>query len=259
MISVIIPTLNADERFAACLTALVPAAVEGVVREVIVVDAGSTDHTLKIADQAGVDVVVSEAGRGLQLRAGARRARQPWLLFLHADTVLSPGWDIEAVEFMERVDNGRHRPMAATFSFGLDDYGAAPRILEWLVAMRGLLLGLPYGDQGLLIPRQLYDEVGGFQPMPLMEDVAIVRRIGRRRIWRLRAGAVTGSSRYRAEGYLRRVMRNQLCIALYAAGVSPARIANFYANGAHEPRNAEAPRSATDAAPPERRRRVNSA
>ncbi len=259
MISVIIPTLNAEERFAACLTALVPAAVEGLVREVIVVDAGSTDHTLKIADQAGVDVVTSEAGRGLQLRSGARRARQQWLLFLHADTVLSPGWDIEAAEFMDRVETGRQRPMAATFTFALDDYGAAPRMLEWLVAMRGLLLGLPYGDQGLLIPRQLYDEVGGFQPIPLMEDVAIVRRLGRRRIWRLRSGAVTGSSRYRTEGYLRRVMRNQLCLALYAVGVPPTRIAGIYANGAPAAQEADAAKAAADAAPPERRRRINSA
>lgn len=228
MISVVIPTLNAEERLAACLTALVPAAVEGVVRDVIVADGGSTDHTLKIADQAGVEVLASEPGRGHQLRAGARRARQPWLLFLHADTVLATGWEHEAAEFIERVDHGRHPSMAATFRFALDDYGAAPRTLEKLVSLRGLLFGLPYGDQGLLVPRRLYDEIGGYGAMPLMEDVDIVRRIGRRRIWRMRTTAITGAARYRRDGYARRVLRNQLCLALYAAGVAPARIQRVY-------------------------------
>ncbi|MFN3868308.1 MAG: TIGR04283 family arsenosugar biosynthesis glycosyltransferase [Hyphomicrobiaceae bacterium] len=228
MISVVIPTLNAEERFASCLTALVPAAVEGFVREVIVVDGGSSDATLRIADQAGVDVVTSEPGRGMQLRAGARQARQPWLLFLHADTVLSPGWDNEAMDFIERVDHGRQRQTAATFRFALDDFGLAPRLLERIVAFRGSVLALPYGDQGLLISRQLYDEIGGYRPIPLMEDVDIVRRLGRRRLWRLRSIATTGAARYRADGYIHRVLRNQVCLGLYGLGVAPSRIARLY-------------------------------
>lgn len=231
MISVIIPTLNAEERLAACLTALVPAVVEGIIREVVIVDGGSTDHTLKVADQAGVDVMTSEPGRGQQLKAGARRARQPWLLFLHADSVLASGWEGEAADFVERVDQGRVPVSAATFSFALDDYGAAPRILERLVALRGAVLGLPYGDQGLLIPRRLYDEIGGFTPMPLMEDVDIVRRLGRRRLRRLRAHAVTGATRYRRSGYLRRSLRNAACLTAYTLGMSPERLLEFYASG----------------------------
>lgn len=231
MISVVIPTLNAEERFAACLTSLVQAAVEGLVREVIVVDGGSTDHTLRIADQAGADLVTSEAGRGRQLIAGARQARQPWLLFLHADSVLAPGWEAETGDFIDRVDLGRLPAMAATFRFALDDYGAAPRILETLVAFRATVLGLPYGDQGLLIPRRLYDEIGGYSAMPMMEDVDIVRRIGRRRIRRLRATATTGAGRYRRDGYLHRILRNQLCLGMYAIGVPPARIAKVYNSG----------------------------
>jgi rSAM/selenodomain-associated transferase 2 len=195
MISVIIPTLNAEERLAACLTALVPAVVEGLIREVTLVDGGSIDRTLKIADQAGVDVMSSEPGRGVQLKAGARRARQPWLLFLHADCVLSTGWDVEVADFIERVDLGRLPQSAATFRFALDDFGTAPRLLERAVSLRNSLLGLPYGDQGLLISRRLYDEIGGFKPMPLMEDVDIVRRLGRRRLHRLRATALTSASR----------------------------------------------------------------
>lgn len=256
MISVIIPTLNAEERFAACLTALVPAVVEGLIREVFVVDGGSSDRTLKIADQAGVDVMTSEPGRGAQLVAGARRARQPWLLFLHADSVLSAGWHDEAADFMERVDLGRQPQAAATFRFALDDYGIAPRMLEKLVAFRGTALAMPFGDQGLLISRRLYDEIGGFGVMPLMEDVDIVRRLGRKRLRRLRASAVTGATRYRKAGYARRVLRNQMCFWLYMAGVAPTRIVRLY-----EADTGEQDGSATGnaAAEPARRRGIGPA
>lgn len=97
------------------------------------------------------------------------------------------------------------------------------------VGVRCGLLALPYGDQGLLIPRRLYDDVGGFTDQPLMEDIDLVRRLGRRRIAMLRADAVTSARRYRDDGYLRRILRNQACLALYAAGASPERIAHLYA------------------------------
>lgn len=228
MISVVIPALNVERHLAACLTALVSAAVEGLVREVIVVDGGSTDRTVKIVDQAGAVLLVTEAGRGRQLSAGARRAQQPWLLFLHADTVMAADWDLEAAAFMGRVDSGDAPLAAATFRFALDDRGIAPRILESLVALRRSLLALPYGDQGLLIPRRLYDEIGGYRDMALMEDVDIVRRLGRRRLTALRTSAMTSADRYRLEGYARRMLRNQACLALYACGASQKTIARIY-------------------------------
>lgn len=228
MISVIIPTLNVERHLAACLTALVPAAVEGFVREVIVVDGGSTDRTTKIVDQAGATLITTEASRGRQLLTGARKAHQPWLLFLHADTVLAADWDLEAAAFMGRVDNGAVPLSAATFSFALDDRGMTPRIVEGLVALRRTIFALPYGDQGLLIPRRLYDEIGGYRDMVLMEDVDIVRRLGRRRLSPLRTRATTSADRYREDGYLRRILRNQASFALYACGASPATVARFY-------------------------------
>lgn len=228
MITVVIPTLNAEGGLAATLSALVPAVVEGVVREVIVVDGGSTDRTLRIADQAGVEVMTTSAGRGRQLAAGAARARFPWLLFLHADTVLEPGWEREAAVFVERVEAGKREPAAATFSFALDDTGLAPRVVEAFVGLRSTLFRLPYGDQGLLIPRHLYTEIGGYRPLPLMEDVDIVRRLKRRQMILLRPRAVTSALRYRRDGYVNRVMRNQLCLLLYFLRVPVASIARVY-------------------------------
>ncbi len=171
MITVVIPALNAEATLPATLTALVPAALEGLVREVIVVDGGSTDRTREIADQAGAEVLAAPPNRGAQMRAGANAARHPWLLFINADTVLDAGWEREADHFMERVDSGASRHAAAAFRFALDDDGIAPRALEGLVRLRCATLRLPYGDQGLLIGRASYDKAGGHRPVPLMEDV----------------------------------------------------------------------------------------
>lgn len=229
MISVIIPTLNAQETLADTLTALVSACVEGLIREVIVADGGSGDRTLAIAEQAGATVVTSKAGRGAQLKAGAETARFPWLLFLHADTILEPGWEREASHFIERVDDGRLKPSAACFRFALDDMGARPRTIEQGVAVRTALFKLPYGDQGLLVPRALYTETGGYSELPIMEDVEFVRRLGRSRITRLRARAITSAKRYQHDGYVSRTLRNQTCLILYMLRVPPEKIATIYA------------------------------
>jgi rSAM/selenodomain-associated transferase 2 len=228
MISVIIPTLNAEAGLQHTLAALVPAAVDGLVKEVIIVDAGSNDRTADIVDQAGARLVSRSGGRGYQLDAGARRARFAWLLFLHADTALEPGWERAASKFMEAVDAGTRPPAAAAFRFALDDRGIRPRVLEKLVAARCALLRLPYGDQGLLITRQLYDEIGGYRPYPLMEDVDIVRRLGRRRAVVLEARAVTSAQRYSREGYVHRSARNVACLVLYFLGVRTHMLRRIY-------------------------------
>src|SRR5919199_13336 len=185
MISVVIPTLDAEATLVASLAPLVSGVAEGLVREAVVADGGSTDATREIADAAGCRVVSAARGRGAQLAAGAAVARWPWLLFLHADTVLEEGWRREARSFIERADR-QGGEAAASFAFALDDFGARARWLEAMVAARCKLLGLPYGDQGLLISRRLYDRLRGFRPLPLMEDVDLVRRIGRRRLTLLR-------------------------------------------------------------------------
>lgn len=228
MISVVIPTYNAEATLGPTLTALVPAVVGGIVQEAILVDGGSTDETCAIADAAGTRLIRSKLGRGTQLRAGAAAARGDWLLFLHADTVLEPGWAEEAEAFMERVAKGRRAPAAAAFRFALDDDGTLPRMLESLVALRCFLFALPYGDQGLLISRRLYGELGGFRPIPLMEDVDLVRRLKRRQLVMLQSRAVTSGIRYRSEGYLARSLRNLSCMLLYFLRVPTRVLARLY-------------------------------
>lgn len=228
MISVVIPTLNAESALAATLSALVPATVQGLVREVIIVDGGSSDATPDIADAAGAHFIRAQKGRGVQLAAGAQDARFDWLLFLHGDTVLQPGWESEAAAFIERVDTGARPLSAAAFSFALDDLGARPRMLEAMVNLRCALLRFPYGDQGLLIPRELYHSVGGYHPLPLMEDVDLVRRLGRKQLVMMRSRAVTSAVRYKRDGYFARVVRNAACLSLYYLRVSPAKIVRLY-------------------------------
>jgi rSAM/selenodomain-associated transferase 2 len=230
MLSVIIPTLNAGKTLPATLSALVPAAVKGVVREVIVVDGGSSDETAEIAEAAGAKLLRTPRGRGNQLAAGAKAARGAWLLFLHADTVLQEGWEREVEKLLEQIADGcfRERELAAAFRFALDDFSRAARLLERLVALRCLVFGLPYGDQGLIVNRRLYERIGGFRPLPLMEDVDLVRRIGRRRLVMLRSTAITDPVRYLHDGFAARMARNALCLTLYYLRVPPRMIARIY-------------------------------
>lgn len=223
-LTVIVPALNAAGTLARALAALEEGRRSFAV-SVLVVDGGSNDRTLELARRLGADVLEAAPGRGMQLRAGAAASHSEWLLFLHADTVLAPDWSIEAAKFIENSDNERR---AAAFRFALDDKSSTARRVEGFVAWRCRVFGLAYGDQGLLISRRFYGEIGGFRRLPLMEDVDMVRRIGRRRLVMLAAAATTSAERYRSEGYVSRGMRNLLCLGLYFAGVPAEFIAKIY-------------------------------
>ena len=221
-LSVIVPTLEAADSMEGTLRALADAAF---VAEVVVADGGSTDGTRAIAERYGARIVDAPRGRGTQLAAGADAAKCAWLMFLHADTVPAPGWADAVARFAAAPGN---RERAAVFRFAIDDASPAARRLELLVDWRCRVLGLPYGDQGLVIGRRFYDRIGGFRAMPLMEDVDIVRRIGRRRLEVLDVDALTSARRYRNAGYVRRPLLNLACLGFYFLGVPPRAIARLY-------------------------------
>ncbi|BBK44249.1 glycosyl transferase [Allostella vacuolata] len=224
-IAVVIPTLDAAAGLARTLAALAAARGSGLVTEVVVADGGSRDGTADVARAWGARVVVGPPGRGAQLAAGTVATDAAFLLFLHADTILEPGWAEAAGAWLARPGSAGR---AAYFRLRLDDDHPAARRLERIVAWRARRLGLPYGDQGLLIGRDFLAALGGWRPLPLMEDVDLVRRIGRRRLDGLPAAAVTSAVRYRRDGYLLRPARNLVCLGLYFAGLPPAAIRRLY-------------------------------
>ncbi|MEE2662272.1 MAG: TIGR04283 family arsenosugar biosynthesis glycosyltransferase [Pseudomonadota bacterium] len=218
-ITVIIPTFNAELFLGKVLKQ-----VCCCVRTVIIVDGGSSDSTRHIASRHSVTLLRSGRGRGYQMRIGGEHAKTDWLFFLHADTILERGWQVEVSEFLtsDNLDT------CGVFSFGLDDFSSEARRVERFTNWRSSVLGLPYGDQGLLISRAFYNELGGFRPLPVMEDVEIIRRIGKSRLKILNTRAVTSAIRYRTDGWWRRPFLNLICLVLYFLGVPPHHIAKIY-------------------------------
>jgi hypothetical protein len=158
------------------------------------------------------------------MNAGAAGARTPWLCFLHAD-VRMPAAAREALRWV--VGQGRHE--AAVWRFAIDAGGVWPRIMEWGAWARDRLGGVPYGDQGLLLRRELFATLGGFPPIPIMEDVALVRALRRRTpVQRLGAPLPVSPRRWQREGPLRTWLRNSALLAAYLAGASPERLVRWY-------------------------------
>ncbi len=223
MISVVIPTLNAASVIGPTLVSLSPAILDPILTEVIISDGGSIDEIAEIADATGAKLITGEASRGRQLAAAAEAARGEWLLFLHADTSLSDNW-VEAVR--QHIAAGPDN--AGWFRLEFDAPGFASGFVAGWANLRSRWLALPYGDQGLLIHRSLYRTVGGHPDIPLMEDVALARALGRRRLKKLNAVARTGADRYVRGGWLRRGARNLLTLVRYFLGASPDALAASY-------------------------------
>jgi glycosyltransferase involved in cell wall biosynthesis len=187
MLTVIIPTRESERTLVQTLAPLVAGATAGLVSEVIVADAGSTDATAQVADLAGCRYLVEDAAVGARLKTAARSARAPWLLFLRPGTVPEPGW-IEAIERF--VGAGRETGQAAVFSRRRDAL-AQPGLAAAVNAFRAALFGravMP--EQGLLIARRLYDHVGGHDASESAE-MLLLKRLGGRRLALLPAAVQT--------------------------------------------------------------------
>jgi glycosyltransferase involved in cell wall biosynthesis len=185
MLSVVIATQDSERALLPTLAALVAGAAAGLVREVIVADAGSRDATLAIADEAGCRVLASGRARGPRLKAAAATARASWLLFLRPGVVLEASWVDETRRFIDDAELRKDASIYAVFRAG----PLRPTVLEAL-GLRAVLGARPDASQGLVIARSLYDALGGHSDVEEPER-ELFRRLGRRRLFRLRTGAIT--------------------------------------------------------------------
>tara|TARA_R110002096_G_scaffold145492_2_gene303218 strand:- start:5060 stop:5752 length:693 start_codon:yes stop_codon:yes gene_type:complete len=220
-VTIVIPTLNAADGIGATLACLVDGVTAGLVRELVISDGGSSDDIAQLADKLGAVFLTGASGRGSQMRRGGNVAHAPWILFLHADTVLSDNW-IDAV--WTHIEN---HSTAGYGRLAFQGGGFMPRLISAGANARARLFGLPYGDQGLLISRTLYDHVGGFKDTPLMEDVAMARAL-RGRLRMLDLTATTSPRRYQQQGWVRRPAKNLILLARYLCGADPVKLAADY-------------------------------
>lgn len=221
-VSVIIPTL--DE--AAIIAETLAAASAGKPHEILVVDGGSRDHTRAIAQANAGRIVDAPAGRAAQMNAGAAVATGEVLLFLHADTVLPLDW-IDAITRAvsdPRIVGGR-------FDVYLDGSEAIFRIIEALMNVRSRVTRIATGDQAIFVRRSVFQALGGYAPIPLMEDIEFSARLKRHgRVACLRSRVGTSVRRWRRDGPWRTIVRMWWLRARYAWGTSPDRLARWYAH-----------------------------
>lgn len=199
-----------------------------IIDEIIVCDGGSTDDTKAVASKLGARLITSEASRGRQLKAGADICNADWVLFLHADTRLCYRAELAIIKF---IDEGDSRTIGY-LNFKLDDNSTAAKTLEKKIARRCKVFALPYGDQGFLIKRSFYEELGGFSDIPLMEDIdliwRIVKTVGKGAIIALDADAITSAEKFHRDGYFKRSARNLFCLFLFWVKVPPRLIVKLY-------------------------------
>ena len=223
-LTVLIPTLNEAARLPLLLADLArwPSSVQ-----VVVIDAGSIDATRTVATLAGAEVMISSAaGRGQQLILGMARRRHDWILVLHADSRLPERWT-------DAVSTVLHGPSSDQygwyFDFRVEGDRPMLRLLERAVALRSAYLQRPYGDQGLLIHHNLYTAVGGYKPIPLMEDLDLVQRIARQhRLRRLRCPLVTSNRRWQEQGVISRAWNNWMLRRRWRNGTAAEQLVDDY-------------------------------
>ncbi|MDA8586356.1 TIGR04283 family arsenosugar biosynthesis glycosyltransferase [Rhodobacteraceae bacterium] len=221
-LTVIIPTLNAASQLPATTNALLCGVTDGLIATLVISDGGSTDDIANVARELGATFITGPKGRGGQIARGIAAAKTPWLLILHADTHLSDDWTKPALHHITH-----HRDKAGWFHLRFRAEGFMPKLVAKGANLRAGLLGLPYGDQGLLIHRDLLEQLGGYPTLPLMEDVALAQNL-KGKLVPLMADARTSAARYQKDGWLRRSCKNLVTLARYRLGTPPEALIAAY-------------------------------
>lgn len=220
-VSVIVPTLNEEGFIEFALARVGPLSSEV---EVIVADGGSKDNTVAIARGLGARVITTAPGRGAQMDRGAELATGQVLLFLHADTELPNGWR----EAIEKTLEDRE-VVAGAFRLSFGSTGLWFRVVEFAARRRARYLGLIFGDQAIFVRREVFNDIGGFRGLPLMEDVDCVKRLRRvGKVALLEKSVITSPRRWTTGGPIKNTLKNWFFLLLYKAGFSPARLYDWY-------------------------------
>jgi rSAM/selenodomain-associated transferase 2 len=220
ILSIIIPVFNEAEQIQTTIAAL----LEHSEVELIVVDGGSGDRTVERVESLGITAISSERGRAHQMNAGAAIATGEVLLFLHADTRLPVG-------YREAIEKTLSQPqvVAGAFTLTIDGRKPALRWIEKMVDLRSRLLSLPYGDQGIFLEASRFRELGGFAPIPILEDFELIGRLKQRgKIAIVPQSVVTSGRRWEKLGIWRTTAINQAIILGYYLGFSPEQLARWY-------------------------------
>ena len=221
-LAVVVPSFNEAARLPLLLADLAAGPAD-VMAELVVVDGGSRDGTPQLARLGGAQVMHAQASRGWQLQRGVAATTAPWLLLLHADARLQTGWS-------EALRRAMAAPEAVwAFDLAVEGPGVALRLLEWAVRLRSQLRRLPYGDQGLLLPRALLERAGGIPPLPLMEDLLLIQRLQHLApIRRLGCPLQVNGRRWQRHGVLGTAWRNARLRQAWRRGISPQHLAHRY-------------------------------
>jgi len=219
-LSVVIPTLNTQHVLPSTLESLMEGVFAGVMGDLVIVDGGSTDATINIAKEVGATFLETKPLRGGQIFAGVSACKCDWVLILHADSRLSQGW-------AELIPTEPDPERAYYFQLQFDAVGfAAWWVAKW-ANLRSKIFALPYGDQGILIHKNLLDSVGGYPTAPLMEDVILARKLGCR-LTALPITITTSAEKYITQGWLRRGVRNLALLFQFMLGKAPEALYKKY-------------------------------